>query len=156
MTIRIKINFDFFDFCDIMHNVMAEAEGKIFSFDGTDKIRADYLETFGYDGGEQLIEYSTDEFSAVCPFSGLPDIGRLVIRYIPQEKCLELKSLKYYLISFRNVGVYQEKATDIIFNDIKAALQPRYLFIGLDYNIRGGIFAHTEMIYGELPVKYQK
>ncbi len=62
---------------------MPQAEGLILPFDGNDKIRKDYLETIDFDGKPQLIAYSTDEFSAVCPFSGLPDIATVVIKYIP-------------------------------------------------------------------------
>ena len=120
---------------------MPQAEGLILPFDGNDKIRKDYLETIDFDGKPQLIAYSTDEFSAVCPFSGLPDIATVVIKYIPDGKIVELKSLKYYFISFRNVGVYQEEATSIIFNDLKEILKPKFLSIYTKYNIRGGIEA---------------
>lgn len=135
---------------------MAKAEGKTFEFKGIEEIRKDFLEVFEYDGGEQLIEYYTEEFSAVCPFSGLPDIGKLTIKYIPDRFCLELKSLKYYIVSYRNVGVYQEKATDLIFSHIKEVLKPKYLYVSLDYNVRGGIYAHTEMVEGKLPDKFRK
>ena len=98
---------------------MAKAEGKIFHFESPKKIRTDFLETFPYKGNKQLVEYSTSEFSAVCPFSGLPDYGILTVKYVPRKKCLELKSYKYYLVSFRNVGIYQEALTDRIFKDLK-------------------------------------
>ncbi|MCK5579289.1 MAG: NADPH-dependent 7-cyano-7-deazaguanine reductase QueF, partial [Planctomycetes bacterium] len=87
---------------------MAKSEGKILGFNKPDKIRTDWLETFPYRGAKQLITYTTKEFSAVCPFSGLPDIATVMIEYIPNRKCLELKSLKYYFVSFRSVGIYQE------------------------------------------------
>lgn len=135
---------------------MAKAEGRILKTDGVDAINADLLEVFDYTGSEQLIEYKTDEFSAVCPFSGLPDYANLSIKYIPDKVCIELKSLKYYIISFRNVGIYQEAATAIIFENIKKILEPKYLYISLDYNVRGGILSHTEMILGNLPNKYKK
>ena len=120
---------------------MPQAEGLILPFEGKDKIRKDYLETIDFDGKPQLIAYSTGEFSAVCPFSGLPDIATVVIKYIPDGKIVELKSLKYYFISFRNVGVYQEEATSIIFNDLKEILKPKFLSVYTKYNIRGGIEA---------------
>ena len=120
---------------------MPQAEGLILPFEGKDKIRKDYLETIDFDGKPQLIAYSTDEFSAVCPFSGLPDIATIVIKYIPDGKIVELKSLKYYFVSFRNVGVYQEEATSIIFNDLKEILKPKFLSVYTKYNIRGGIEA---------------
>lgn len=118
---------------------MVKADGKIFSFEPVSAIRTDFLETFPYDGGKQLITYETREFSAVCPFSGLPDIGKVIIEYIPAKTCLELKALKYYLVSFRNVGIYQEAVTNRIFLDIKKVLKPRHLKLTTVYNTRGGI-----------------
>jgi 7-cyano-7-deazaguanine reductase len=118
---------------------MPKAEGKIFKFDSEKGIRADFLETIEYKGETQDITYETDELSAVCPFSGLPDYGFLRINYVPDKKIIELKSLKYYLISFRNVGIYQEALTNRIFKDLKKVLKPRYLRVETDYNTRGGI-----------------
>lgn len=127
---------------------MPRAEGKRFNFDSIDKIQSNFLELFLYKGSEQLIRYETDEFSAVCPFSGLPDYGKLTIEYIPHEHCLELKSLKYYIVSFRNVGVFQENATNIIFDDLWELLTPKYLKILLIYNKRGGVDSVTEIHRG--------
>lgn len=124
---------------------MAKAEGKIFDFKGEKFIRTDFLETIKYYGGKQLIEYKTKEFSAVCPFSGLPDIAEVIIRYIPSKKIIELKSLKYYFVSFRNVGIYQEKVTDRIFKDLNKLLKPKYLYVETVYNTRGGIDAKCIM-----------
>ncbi|RLB02667.1 MAG: NADPH-dependent 7-cyano-7-deazaguanine reductase QueF, partial [Deltaproteobacteria bacterium] len=90
---------------------MVEAEGKKLDFLPESAIESEVLETFPYEGVKQLIHYRTEEFSAVCPFSGLPDIARVDIHYIPKDRCLELKSLKYYFVSYRNVGIYQEHAT---------------------------------------------
>ncbi|MAF12635.1 NADPH-dependent 7-cyano-7-deazaguanine reductase QueF [Candidatus Poribacteria bacterium] len=120
---------------------MPDAEGLRLPFDGPEAVRADMLDTFAYDGVEQEIRCETDEFSAVCPFSGLPDIAQLTITYVPDGRCVELKSLKYYLVSYRNVGIYQEHATDRILRDLVAVLQPKRLVVETDYNIRGGI--HT-------------
>lgn len=124
---------------------MPEAEGKKYPFESESKIDTGVLETIDYNGGKQLIEYRTKEFSAVCPFSGLPDIGEVIIRYIPNKKIIELKSLKYYFVSFRNVGIYQEKATNRIFNDLKKILKPEYLYVETNYNTRGGIDAKCIM-----------
>lgn len=93
----------------------------------------------------QTIHITTDEFSAVCPFSGLPDIGELKIEYIPRRLCIELKSLKYYLLSYRNVGIYQEHATKQIFSDLGKVLEPQYLKVALRYNIRGGMLTECCM-----------
>ncbi|MCK5707838.1 MAG: NADPH-dependent 7-cyano-7-deazaguanine reductase QueF [Candidatus Aureabacteria bacterium] len=128
---------------------MAKAEGKIFQFDSPKSIRTDFLETFSYKGEKQLVEYSTKEFSAVCPFSGLPDFAEVTVRYVPNKKCLELKSYKYYLISFRNVGIYQEDVTNRLFKDLKKAIQAKYLFVETVYNTRGGIDSKCQMEYGK-------
>ena|SRR5271157_1147659 len=124
---------------------MPVAEGKEFKFEGEECIRADYLETIDYEGNAQEITYETEEFSAVCPFSGLPDQARLRIVYIPEKKLIELKSLKYYFVSYRNVGIYQEAATNRIYNDLYACLKPRYLMVKTIYNIRGGILSTCVM-----------
>ena len=92
-------------------------------------------------GEKQFIRYTTSEFSAVCPFSGLPDIAQVIVEYIPANLCLELRSLKYYFVSYRNVGIYQEDATNKIFTDLYAKLKPEYLKITTKYNTRGGIDA---------------
>jgi 7-cyano-7-deazaguanine reductase len=122
---------------------MVQASGKTFEFVGEEAIRPDFLETFAYQYPEREAEIliETDEWNCVCPFSGLPDFGRLVIRYVPQALCLELKSLKYYLTSFRHVGIYQEHAANRILQDLVACCQPRRMEVTLDYRLRGGI--HT-------------
>lgn len=118
---------------------MAKAEGKTFKFDDPKNIRTAFLEAFAFSGAPQTIEITTEEFSAVCPFSGLPDYAHLIVKYIPGKKCIELKSFKYYLISFRNVGIYQEAATDRIYKDLKKVLAPKKLMVQTIYNIRGGM-----------------
>jgi len=84
---------------------------------------------------------TTEEFTAVCPWTGLPDFGTLTIRYIPDRLLLELKSLKYYLLTYRNVGIVQEHAVNRILRDLVAVCQPREMTVTLDYRVRGGI--HT-------------
>jgi len=120
---------------------MAIPEGKTFSFDDESHIQTDFLETFEYNGNPQKITYETEEFSAVCPFSGLPDISKVEIEYIPDKRIVELKSLKYYFISFRNVGIYQESVTDRIYRDLEKSLEAKFLSVKTVYNIRGGILA---------------
>ena len=78
-----------------------------------------------------------------------PDIAEVIIRYIPKGKIVELKSLKYYFISYRNVGIYQEAVTDRIYKDIKKLLAPQYLCIETIYNTRGGIDAKCIMETGK-------
>ena len=118
---------------------MAKAEGKIFNYDDASKINADFLETFPFESVDQYIKTETNEFSAVCPFSGLPDLAKVRIEYFPTgKKCIELKSLKYYFISFRNVGIYQEGATKRIYDDLSSILETKKIQITTIYNIRGG------------------
>ncbi len=103
--------------------------------------RAKSVDTIPYKFKEsQVVVYETNEFSAQCPFSGLPDYGTLRIEYIPGSRYLELKSLKYYLISWRNIGLSQEEITATIFADLLKFLKdPKYLIIETHYNVRGGI-----------------
>lgn len=123
-----------------MDPVNQTAEGKTFPFDGEDKIRTEELKPFDFVTDKQLIVIKTPEFSAVCPFSGLPDIARVEIRYYPtKKKCIELKSLKYYFLSFRNVGIYQEKVTNRIYNDLCKVLETKNLEVTTVYNTRGGM-----------------
>lgn len=118
---------------------MAKAEGKIFNYDDASKINADFLETFPFESVDQYIKTETNEFSAVCPFSGLPDLAKVRIEYFPVGgKCIELKSLKYYFTSFRNVGIYQEGATKRIYDDLSSILETKKIQITTIYNIRGG------------------
>lgn len=124
---------------------MPVAEGKIFGFEDENAIKSDFLECIEYTGNPQKIKYETDEFSAVCPFSGLPDIAKIEIDYIPDKKIVELKSLKYYFMSYRNVGIYQEAATDRIYRDLYRVLTPKFLSVKTVYNVRGGILATCVM-----------
>ena len=117
---------------------MAVAEGRTLSFTGPEAIDAAALETFPYAGPEQEIVTETREFSAVCPYSGLPDFATLTVKYIPSDRCVELKSLKYYVISFRTVGIFQEHATARIAEDLFRLLGPRRLVVTTRYNVRGG------------------
>ena len=110
-----------------------------------EQIRTDILDTFDYNGETQKITYTTKEFSAVCPFSGLPDLATVVVTYIPSDKCIELKSLKLYFVSYRNVGMYQENITSRIYRDLYQLLTPKHLTIKTIYATRGGIDSECEV-----------
>ncbi|MAV95592.1 MAG: NADPH-dependent 7-cyano-7-deazaguanine reductase QueF [Candidatus Marinimicrobia bacterium] len=128
---------------------MAKAEGKSFQFLDESNIDPNLLEVFEFDSPKQYIKTETDEFSAVCPFSGLPDIAYVNIEYFPTGgKCVELKSLKYYFVSFRNVGIYQEAATKRIYSDLSSVLNTKQLMVTTLYNIRGGF--QTTCVEGSL------
>lgn len=122
---------------------MVEAEGREFPFDGPEQVTPGVLEVFPYEypGREAEVEIVTDEWNCVCPFSGLPDFGTLTVRYVPTDVCVELKSLKYYLTSYRTVGIYQEHAANRILEDLVAVCRPRRMEVVLDYRLRGGL--HT-------------
>ncbi len=117
---------------------MATAEGRTVPFVGPEHVDIAVLETFPYDGPEQEIVTETREFSAVCPYSGLPDFATLTIMYIPGKSCIELKSLKYHVLSYRNVGIFQEHATAKLAEDLFGVLKPKSITVTTVYNVRGG------------------
>ena len=99
------------------------------------------LETFPNPRPERDFEVTINcpEFTSVCPKTGLPDFGEIHITYVPGEVCLELKSLKLYLWSFRDDGIFYERAVNRILDDLSAASNPRWMEVVGDFNIRGGI-----------------
>ena len=99
---------------------------------------------YEYPGQETEVTIDTDEFTAVCPWTGLPDFGTLTICYVPDHLCIELKSLKYYLLSYRGVGIVQEHAANRLLQDLVAICQPRRMRLTLDYKVRGGL--HTSVL----------
>jgi 7-cyano-7-deazaguanine reductase len=88
---------------------------------------------------EYEIRISCPEFTSVCPKTGLPDFGEIRITYVPGESCIELKALKYYLVDFRNRGIYYEHVTNQILDDLVAACRPRRMTVVGDFSVRGGI-----------------
>ena len=129
---------------------MVKAEGRTFSFDGPEAVEPGLLETFPYEYPEREAEIvlRSQEWSCVCPFSGLPDYGTITVRYTPDRDCIELKSLKYYLTSYRNVGVYQEHAANRVLEDLVACCRPKWMEIVLDYRLRGGLHTVVTVVHG--------
>ncbi len=117
---------------------MPIAEGRTLPFVGPEQVDVKVLETFDYTGPNQEVTTETEEFTAVCPYSGLPDFAKLTVRYMPLDKCVELKSLKYYVTSYRNVGIFQEHVTAKIAEDLYRVLSPQWLEVRTVYNMRGG------------------
>ena len=117
-----------------------------------DAIDVTVLETipFEYAGSNTEVVYETREFTSVCPWTGLPDFAGLSIRYVPDRLLVELKSLKYYLTSYRNVGILQEHAVNRIMNDLVDLLQPVTIMVEADYNDRGGIKTKATAKYERL------
>ncbi len=91
------------------------------------------------------------EFTSLCPKTGLPDFGEIRITYVPGPACIELKSLKYYLIDFRNRGIFYEHVTNHILDDLVAALQPRRMTVTGDFSVRGGIKTVVTASYVQPP-----
>ena len=122
---------------------MTEPLGRRYDAADTSAIDVGVLETFPYEyaGKEIVVRIDTAEFTAVCPWSGLPDFATLHIEYIPDRVCIELRSLKYYLLSYRPVGIYQEHLVNRILEDLIRCTRPRWMKVTADYTIRGGI--HT-------------
>jgi 7-cyano-7-deazaguanine reductase len=112
-----------------------------FDIQSEDAIDSDVLEAIPFDYPDSATEvvYDTDEFTFVCPWTGLPDFARLVLRYLPRHSLVELKSLKYYLTSYRNVGILQEHAVNRILQDLAQLLQPVSMVVEAEYRERGGI-----------------
>ena len=90
-------------------------------------------------GREFEIVIECPEFTSMCPKTGLPDFGTIHIRYVPDERCIELKALKYYLLDFRNKGIFYESATNQILDDLVGACAPRRMTVEGEFTPRGGI-----------------
>ena len=117
-----------------------------FDMSPVESIKSELLMAFEYEypGSSTDVSIDTDEFTAVCPWTGLPDFGTLKVNYLPNTLCIELKSMKYYLLSFTGVGVVQEHAANIILNDLRNICDPISMSVELDYKIRGVL--HTSVV----------
>ncbi|MBY0500053.1 MAG: preQ(1) synthase [Nitrosomonas sp.] len=102
------------------------------------------LETFPnpFINRDYHIHMEIPEFTCLCPKTGQPDFATLILDYVPDKKCIELKSLKLYIWSYRNDGVFHEAVTNIILDDLIAALKPRYIRLIARFYVRGGIFTN--------------
>jgi len=107
------------------------------------------LETFPnpHAGRDYVIRMEIPEFTCLCPKTGQPDFATLHLEYVPDRKCVELKSLKLYVWSFRNEGRFHEAVTNEILDDLVAATRPRYLRLTAEFLVRGGIYTTVEADY---------
>ena len=105
-----------------------------------------------YSDKDYTIEVTTPEFTAICPKTGLPDFGTIQIAYIPDERCVELKSLKEYFLFYRDVGIFHEHVVNKILVDFVAACNPRRVEIVGDFHVRGGIKTVIRANYEREPV----
>lgn len=124
-------------------NTGPEPLGRRYDVEDASRVDVTALDVFPYEypGKEIVIDVETDEFTAVCPYSGLPDFATIRIHYIPGKSIIELRSLKYYLFSYRNVGIYQEHLVNRILEDLVRRAKPKWMKVVADYRVRGGI--HT-------------
>lgn len=109
------------------------------------------LETFENQFPERdyNIIHTAPEFTSVCPKTGQPDFGTIIIEYIPDKLCIELKSLKLYLQSYRNDGIFYEMVTNQILEDLVKACKPRYMLVTAEFSVRGGISSIVEAEYND-------
>ena len=108
----------------------------------TPRLSNEILETFPNPqaGRDYTIRMRIPEFTCLCPKTGQPDFATLLLEYVPDRKCVELKSLKLYVWSFRNEGAFHEAVTNRILDDLVRLMQPRFIRLTADFNVRGGIF----------------
>ncbi len=107
------------------------------------------LETFEnkYSNRDYAVTHIAPEFTSLCPKTGQPDFAKVTVEYIPDKLCMELKSLKIYLNSYRNDGIFFESVTNQILDDLVAVTKPRYMLITSEFNVRGGISSIIEAEY---------
>ena len=100
------------------------------------------LETFDNPNVERdfMVRIRMPEFTCLCPVTGQPDFAELTLEYVPASRCVELKSLKLYLWSFRDEGAFHEAVTNRILDDLVAVLQPRFARLTANFNVRGGLY----------------
>ena len=118
----------------------------------------EFLETFQnkHTQRDYWVKFNTPEFTTLCPITGQPDYASLYISYIPEEKMVESKSLKLYLVSFRNHGDFHEDVVNIILNDLKKLMEPKYIEVWGKFLPRGGISIDPFVNYGKLNTKYEE
>lgn len=123
-----------------------------YSIQTPDAVRTGLLDPIPYDyAGRRSLDIVIEqpEFTSVCPMTGLPDFGAVVIRYRPSDRIIELKSLKYYLLQYRNVGIFYEHLVNRILDDLVAALSPEWMEVEGRFTARGGVASRAVARYPE-------
>lgn len=120
-----------------------------YDIEGPEVIDKEVLEVIDYEyqGTDSDVEISTTEFTSVCPWSGLPDFGEIIIEYVPEKYLIELKSLKFYLLSYRNVGILQEHAANQILKDLVKTCDPIKMKVTGLFSLRGGLKTKVSVEY---------
>lgn len=113
---------------------------------------ASVLETFDNPAPDRdyVIEHTAEEFTSVCPKTGHPDFGTVVVRYCPDRRCIELKSLKLYYHAYRNEGIFYEAVTNRIRDDLVERIEPRWLVVETRWRARGGMRSTVTATYGQV------
>jgi 7-cyano-7-deazaguanine reductase len=111
----------------------------------------DKLETFDnkYPSRDYTVTIVNPEFTSVCPKTGLPDFGTITINYIPNKKCVELKSLKYYYLEYRSMGIFYETVVNKILDDLISVLHPKWIEVIGSFTARGGISTTVKTVHSE-------
>lgn len=115
----------------------------------TNKIRLLKVFDNSFPDREYLIVHKANEFTSICPKTGQPDFGIITISYIARKKCVELKSLKYYLQSFRNEGIFYENVINRILDDLVSVTYPKWMEVKGEFTVRGGLQSKVIAVYGE-------
>ena len=125
---------------------------KKYTIESPDIVKTDVLVPMEYQYQNQRdidIVIQQPEYTSVCPMTGLPDVGRITITYRPRNKIVELKSLKFYLLQYRNVGIFYEHVVNRILEDLVAVLEPKYMEVTGDFTARGGITTKVTAVFEE-------
>jgi 7-cyano-7-deazaguanine reductase len=117
-----------------------------------DTVKTDVLDCIEYEFKSRRdidIIIKQPEYTSICPMSGLPDVGCITIKYRPDTKIVELKSLKFYLLQYRNVGIFYESLVNRILDDLVAVLEPKFMEVTGDFTARGGITTKVSAVFEE-------
>jgi 7-cyano-7-deazaguanine reductase len=120
------------------------------NIESPDTVKAQVLECIEYEFKSRRdidITIKQPEYTSLCPMSGLPDVGCITIKYRPDSKLVELKSLKYYLLQYRNVGVFYESLVNRILDDLVYVLEPKFMNVTGDFTARGGITTTVSAVF---------
>ena len=121
-----------------------------YNIESPDIVKADVLEPIEYEFKSRRdidIIIKQPEYTSVCPMTGLPDVGCITIKYRPNTKIVELKSLKFYLLQYRNVGIFYESLVNRILDDLVAVLEPKLMEVTGDFTARGGITTKVTAVF---------
>ena len=121
-----------------------------YPIEGPDIVKTDVLDPIDYQYKHKRdidIVIKQPEYTSVCPMTGLPDVGCITIKYRPDKKIIELKSLKFYLLQYRNVGIFYEHVVNRILDDLVAVLSPKFMEVVGDFTARGGITTNVTAVY---------